>query len=87
MNSENKLLAFSQTIPNFRLNRKKLYLSENIVFITILAVICGAETWEEIEDYGIVKYDFFRKHIRFGKRNPFSTIHSIVFLVVKACFF
>lgn len=58
MKNQNKLFTFAQTIPDFRLNRKKLYPSENIVFITILAVICGAETWEEIEDYGIVKRDF-----------------------------
>ena len=48
MKLKNKLFIFAQTIPDFRLNRKKLYPSENIVFITILAVICGAETWEEI---------------------------------------
>ncbi len=47
MKLKNKLFTFAQTIPDFRLNRKKLYPSENIVFITILAVICGAETWED----------------------------------------
>ncbi len=60
MKLKNKLFIFAQTIPDFRLNRKKLHPSENIVFITILAVICGAETWEEIEDYGIVKREFWK---------------------------
>lgn len=58
MKKENKLFSFAQTIPDFRLNRKKLHPSENLIFITILAVICGAETWEEIEDYGKVKREF-----------------------------
>ena len=58
MNSKNKLFLFSKSISDFRIDRKKLHPSENIIFITILAVICGAETWEEIEDYGIVKQEF-----------------------------
>jgi hypothetical protein len=31
---------------------------ENIIFISLAAVICGAETWEEIEDFGYVKFDW-----------------------------
>lgn len=36
---------------------------ENIVFITILAVICNAQDWEEIEDFGKARIDFFSKHL------------------------
>ena len=60
MKTENKLFTFAQSIIDFRVNRKKLHPSENIVFITILAVICGAETWEDIADYGIAKRDFLQ---------------------------
>jgi hypothetical protein len=28
------------------------HILEDIIFITIAAVICGAETWNEIEAYG-----------------------------------
>jgi len=43
MNSKNKLFLFSKSIFDFRIDRRKLHPSENIIFITILAVICGAE--------------------------------------------
>ena len=50
--NKNKLLNFSKSIKDFRLDRKKLHPVENIVFITILAVICNVQDWEEIEDFG-----------------------------------
>ena len=50
--NKNKLLTFAKSIKDFRLDRKKLHPVENIVFITILAVICNAQDWEEVEDFG-----------------------------------
>jgi hypothetical protein len=32
-----------------RVDRTKDHLMEDIIFITIAAVICGAETWNDIE--------------------------------------
>lgn len=61
--NKNKLLTFSKSIKDFRLDRKKLHPVENIVFITILAVICGAQDWEEIEDFGNARSDFFSKYL------------------------
>lgn len=61
--SDNKLLNFAKGIKDFRLDRKKLHPVENIVFITILAVICNAQDWEEIEDFGNSRIDFFSKHL------------------------
>ena len=49
---ENKLLIFAHSIPDHRMDRKKLHLAKDIVFITLAAVICGAETWEEIAELG-----------------------------------
>ena len=45
--NKNKLFFFAKSIKDFRLDRKKLHPVENIVFITILAVICNAQDWEE----------------------------------------
>jgi predicted transposase YbfD/YdcC len=41
-----------------RIDRKKLHPLENIIFISIAAVICNAETWEDIEDFGHAKFDW-----------------------------
>ena len=57
------MLVFAKKVEDFRLDRKKLHPVENIVFITILAVICDAQDWEEIEDFGKARIDFFSKHL------------------------
>jgi len=57
---ENKILTFARTLPEHRMDRKKLHLAEDIVFITLAAVVCGADTWEEIAEFGRSKKDFLR---------------------------
>lgn len=40
------------TIPEPRLERTRLYELSEILFIAICAIICGAESWEDIADFG-----------------------------------
>jgi predicted transposase YbfD/YdcC len=58
--NENKILTFARTLPEHRMDRKKLHLAEDIVFITLAAVICGADTWEEIAEFGRSKKTFLQ---------------------------
>jgi predicted transposase YbfD/YdcC len=58
-----KLLNFAKSIKDFRLDRKKLHPAENIVFITIVALICGAEDWDDIEDFGNIRKRFFTRYL------------------------
>jgi len=60
---ENSLLNFAKSIKDFRLNRKKLHPLENILFITVIAVICNAQDWEEMEDFWKFKDGFFSEHL------------------------
>ncbi|MDR0750952.1 MAG: transposase family protein, partial [Tannerellaceae bacterium] len=48
-------VSYFTNLPDPRIDRCKEHLMEDIIFITIAAVICGAETWNEIEDYGKAK--------------------------------
>jgi predicted transposase YbfD/YdcC len=43
---------------------------EDIIFITIAAVICGAETWNDIELYGNTKKEWLTKHLRLPNGIP-----------------
>ena len=46
-----------------RVDRTKEHLMTDIIFITIAAVICGAETWNDIEQYGKSKLSWLRKYL------------------------
>jgi hypothetical protein len=60
---ENPMSYFTH-LPDPRKDRCKEHLLEDIIFITIAAVICGAETWNEIEDYGKTKEEWLRPYLR-----------------------
>lgn len=49
------------TIPDPRIERRKLHLLEDIIGLAVIAVICGAEGWEAIEEFGKAKYKFLKR--------------------------
>ncbi len=58
-----KLIIFAKSIEDFRMDRKKLHPSENIVFITVLALICNATDWEEIADFGELRKEYLSQYL------------------------
>jgi len=62
---EKKLQEFSITISDLdpRIDRCKIHPVESIVFISLSAVLCGCNTWNDIEDFGRSKEVFFRERI------------------------
>jgi len=49
------LRAYIALMNDPRIDRKKLHQLEDIVFITIAAVLSGAESWNDIELFGNLK--------------------------------
>jgi predicted transposase YbfD/YdcC len=50
------------TIADPRIERGKKHLLEDIIFIAIVSIICGADDWNEIEMFAELKIDWFRKY-------------------------
>ena len=75
-----------------RLERQKLHQLLDIIVIAICAVICGAETWVDIANFGRAREAWFKKllelpngipsHDTFGR--VFSLLNAAAF---EACFF
>lgn len=57
-------------IDDPRIERCKEHLLEDILFITIAAVICGAETWNDIENYGKSKEEWLLKCLKLPNGIP-----------------
>ena len=55
---KSNLRQYLSTMKDPRIDRKKLHLLEDIIFITIAAVISGAESWNDIELYGKQKKEW-----------------------------
>jgi predicted transposase YbfD/YdcC len=75
-----------------RLERQKLHQLMDIIVIAVCAVICGAETWVDIANFGKARVEWFKKfldlpngipsHDTFGR--VFSRLNAAAF---EGCFF
>ena len=53
-----------------RIERRKLHPMPEILLLTLCAVICGAESWNDIELFGRAKIDFLRTFLPFKNGIP-----------------
>jgi hypothetical protein len=65
-----------------RLNRKKLYALEEILFIVIFGSICGADSWQDFVMFGQEKLEYARRFFdyRHGipSKNTFYRVMSVL---------
>lgn len=47
-------------VPDFRINRRKLYPLEVVLGLALCAVVCGAEDFEDMAEYSRSKFDFLK---------------------------
>ena len=64
------LLDYFADMPDPRVERTKLHKLEDILAITICAVICGAEGWNEIELFGHSKQQWFKTFLKLPNGIP-----------------
>ena len=57
-------INYFSNLKDPRVDRTKEHLLEDIIFITIAAVICGAETWNDIENYGKLKKEWLGQYLQ-----------------------
>lgn len=52
-----------EKVTDPRINRGENHSLIEMIFVTLCATICGADTWADIERYGIAKLDWLRKYV------------------------
>ena len=57
------LLRFFEELEDPRMERTRLHNLQDILFITICGVICGADSWTEVEEFGEVREDWLRQFL------------------------
>lgn len=73
-----------QQISDPRVERTKRHLLVDILTITICAVICGAESWEEIAEFGRSKREWFARFLELPNGIASHDTFRRVFLLLKA---
>jgi len=90
--SESFLIHFTELEdPRIDNHRNKRHLLSDILVLTILAVICGAETWVDVENFGHAKEEWLRTFLNLPHSIPsHDTIGRLFSLMdpkqLQACF-
>lgn len=56
-------IEFFSSVNDPRVECTQKHSLESILFISLCAVICGAESWNEIEDYGNANIDWIERFL------------------------
>lgn len=70
-------------IEDPRIDRTKQHLLIDILVIAVCAVICGAEGWTEIEEFGRAKEEWFKKFLALPHGIPSHDTFRRVFMLLK----
>lgn len=73
------LISLFGDIPDPRIDRKKLHNLKDILAIAILAVICGADSWIDIQDFGEARHLWLKQFLELPNGIPSHDTFSRVF--------
>jgi hypothetical protein len=59
------LISGFDSIKDPIIERKKLYLLNELLFLILCATISGYSSWETIVDFGEAKLEWLRKYLRY----------------------
>ena len=72
-------ISFFSELTDPRVERTKAHLLEDILFIAIASVICGAESWNDMENFGKAKQEWLRTFLRLPGGIPSHDTFNRVF--------
>ena len=63
-------LGYFEGLEDPRIDRKKFYPVNEILLTTLLSIICGADSWNDIELFGKAKIDYLRRYLPYANGAP-----------------
>lgn len=82
VNASRGLLRHFDQLEDSRMERTRLHRLDDIVAIAIIAVICGAEGWTDVEDYAHSKHDWLKTFLRLPNGVPSHDTFGRVFALI-----
>jgi hypothetical protein len=71
-------LEFFEEVPEPRQKAKVLYPLPELLLCCLVGVLCGAEGWVEVEEYGEAKLTFLRRFLPFDHGIPSHDTFSVL---------
>lgn len=83
MRKQRDLISLFGDIQDPRIDRKKLHKLSDILTITVLAVLCGADGWIDIADFGNARHEWLEKFLELPNGIPSHDTFSRVFSLIN----
>lgn len=77
------IIEHFSSIPDPRIDRRKLHKLQDIFFITLCAVICGADDWVSIEQFGEAKEAWLTEVLKLENGIPSHDTFGNVFAAIN----
>jgi predicted transposase YbfD/YdcC len=74
-----KMESIFNEIKDPRIERNRVHLLTDILIIAILSVIAGAKGWEDMENYGLSKYEWLEQFLKLPEGIPCADTFRRVF--------
>jgi predicted transposase YbfD/YdcC len=71
--------SYFQYLSDPRVERTKAHLLYDIIFIAVASVLCGAETWNDMEDFGKAKLSWLKTFLKLPEGIPSHDTFNRVF--------
>lgn len=81
------IASFSESVPDMRSEKNRVFKASEIVFIAMVSVLCGAETWKEVEMFGKCNLDYFKHHLPGLPHVPSEDTFERFFLLLDTTWF
>ena len=76
------LIGYLSIIEDPRINRKKLHLLIDVLFMSVVACICGCDTWADIYEFGLAREEWLHKFIDLKNGIPSPDTIARVFSLI-----
>ncbi len=84
MDSKGNLLSYFSEMKDPRINRTKRHLMDDIIFIAIASVLCGCESWNDMEEYGEIKKEWLSSFLELPNGIPSHDTFNRFFAALDA---
>ena len=72
-------ISYFSGLADPRIDRTKAHLLDDIIFIAIASVLCGADTWDDMEDFGKAKLSWLKTFLKLPEGIPSHDTFNRVF--------